>query len=949
MLRVTGALAASLICSTVVLQAAPPPKTLPAASVRFLTEASPPVGKEWRADFSRLRAAEVDAWHGVLDLRLLEIRERYSSSLVTNGSRVTNTADLLAISRGLIETQPVERAAKPSSMLTVVDMLRDEAQRRLSLDGGDLEVLRKLVAAGDLDALVTEARKRSPATFADKAFAPLAPEVQQHILHMIAAVPSITGGNIPLPKELSTGDLIVHFSTLSTEWVAVVEAQKKLTNSAKIGVLEVQSKLEEAQRDLESKHLQLEDAAQGLRYGIRVADAQRQEYLEQAASLLRDEGALQGLVRGLIPPEFVAAAGDVSRVAVAAQAMIEAGGSMMQGIESAASSALTEFAPALEELVAAGLTKELGLNVPVTEILAVAKGGDPVALLAGPVLEAVGLPPALGGIAVGLATGNFIGAAGGLANLAGISLGGMFGGGTSVDPQIAAALAGIQAELGAIRKELAEINQRLARIEEKIDTLHSDVERNHAEVMARLEVLGNELATLRELSLRSLLTHTASCNKLLRWTTGKERLDYSALRITLNNEKADVFRDCWGPLTNTASGPDVELFTLAATEGVADQKDSPIRTYLAPHIAFFKSAFPTTKETRQRAVLFLGHGLANIDSVRERAKVVIDPQVKIRRVLLEAEVLNPKHIIAAAPVRAFVDKMLVVVGLRPFVNLTGKSWVVELSTATSEARLLPTDPPNRNQITLALSGTLELIETAVAQAALFDGDIMLPHAVEVLERGPPTAQEHLSYLMERNPVLAANVAHLFLRSLFERRPLTTDVLGTQAAGAGSKAGVSSERRRLSEEASRTAKDAAIVVKDPGGLSVARASSYAFAVASGSPDMLAQLFARPDGTPPVTGLEFFRRSSKTGSDSCKRKLWDGVGLFVKMPNGVCTPVPTPVDFANGSLVRSAETIVLSEARRRIVQELVMYQARLDAHPEERAVLDRWLILSGSPID
>jgi hypothetical protein len=207
--------------------------------------------------------------------------------------------------------------------------------------------------------------------------------------------------------------------------------------------------------------------------------------------------------------------------------------------------------------------------------------------------------------------------------------------------------------------------------------------------------------------------------------------------------------------------------------------------------------------------------------------------------------------------------------------------------------------------------------------------------------------------MEKNPVLAANVAHLLLRSLFERRPHLRDTVAINEGAEQQSpsdanykmAGPSGKRRRVIEESSRTDENAAAIAKDPGGVGAASASSYAFAVASGGPDMLRQLFARQDGTPLLAGLEFFRLSNRAARDSCK-KLWDGAGLFVKLPNGVCTSVPTPESFAKGSLVSSAETIMLSEDRRRIVQELAIYQARLDANPQERAVLDLWLFSKNS---
>jgi len=846
------------------------------------------------------------------------------------------------------ETQHTPVGSNPDDLGRVTHALAGAVRQRLKIKQEDLSVLRALVSnskptanlavplkppaqapgvateatsggatsqsrgigeANDSVQLVQRAVSRVHGLAVDKTFAGLTTDVQAALIRGLAE----SGPAARTVNDLSRVDtrtLYEQFGAVSGRWSVVVRSEETLLRQANESMIATEGKLASAQDSLDSEYVKLDDLAQKIaHYNGEVTTGLKSSYFTAYARLTRNATAYRGMLNGMVPPGLVSGsptAFNATLVAAASQ-LVRSGDDNARLISNVVQAAAGDLGSVVGVLAQSGVHVEaLGISIPPESLLSVAQGKDPLAALAAPLLSSVGLPPQLGTIAVGLSTGNVFAAVGGLA-----SLGGFFGGGSSSDPAVTAALGKIQEQLGAIRESLARIESRLDKIEAKLDEIERQMQANHATVMARLEVLGEQLVAVNDLALAALQSNTGQCNP--DWV---QKYDYERLRSLLNSSKVDDYRACFQALKKSVPEQDLSpLFRLSVTQPDPYAKQSLIKVYFAPHYEFLRLSIPPTPDARNKAVALLGQGDGSIASLLARIRG-LEPSASLSsRSIFSEEILRPDHLVAAIAVDKFVNQVLATTSLRPFINLAARSKMVTRACAHQQSCLTANKAGEANPIEIEdlLRRTLRVVDTGVAQASILDGDLAIPHAVDVLtvecaanDTTCSREQVVLAGIMTANEIYAKNVAHFLLRTLFEAK---------HNRGATE---LNKSRPKSSLEDSYL---------------------YSFAVASGSAQLLSRVFEL-GGDNRWKSIRFFRRDEAEGLDCSK--LWEGEGLYVKVRNGVCVPVPAPTAFAQGALEKTHESQVLQRDRAALIREISAYSAKQGESSIQRVLIDRMIL-------
>lgn len=751
----------------------------------------------------------------------------------------------------------------------------------------------------------------------------------------------------------------------------LVTEQEKVFETVQMSMQGAEQTLEKLQQELSVRRGDVEQSGRKLMNMLDAPEAEKAAYRRAADDLLRAQafvealssGSLQSVVAAdpaaavekLIPPEFQNLAGDIRKIVTAPQQiagevdrLLATGQAAMQDLDSFVASSklslevqvgparldaaqLTSglFAGCFEAAVASsGLTLDIGSGrLDVGALVGGLAGNDLLGALGGSSLtvDVAGVPVDVVGLATNLATGNFLGAIGGLFGGSGSPFGGLFGGGGGGGN--ARELREIQKQLAQIQRTLEQIVRQLEVIERKIDRLREEFREAHLETLARLDAISLDLTTVRVANASFFRGQAAPCQVLADALRGAH---YDKVRSTVWDALFLQVERCHNYALETPSTLDVppalRLLLNEKDDAVEARKELRDR-YLAPHLNLLERSFEGQR--RKRAPELMLDSRPTIEAVRARFSklgtppVVGDPasdsgpdNLRTDAVLSTPFELN--QMVDTGPLAELVDHVFRMQALSPYYNLREKWIVTPRCVLLGEECVGKWAEENRTVVMTRLGNTLRLVNTALVQQALFNGDLLLPEASKILGEIPKApGAETLQKVLGGNPVFAANLTHYVLRERLEGRGLR-----------------------------------------------ARASQYALArlyaeKSGGDTSFLELLF--PDDKDKSPEISFFLhapealvpldQAARTKLEAelksrCGNRLPGTRSVHAVLPGPLCVPLPGQEAFARGFLEVTPSWSRAAALRERLLDEITGYTFRDTLSPEDRQTYDELQILNRS---
>lgn len=770
----------------------------------------------------------------------------------------------------------------------------------------------------------------------------------------------------PLEKLIGLGR-----EALEAHAKLVIE-QEKVFETVQTSMQNAEKTLEKLQQELVVRRGDVEQSGRNLMNRLDPPEADKAAYRRAADDLLRAQafvealssGSLQSVVAAdpaaavekLIPPEFQSLAGDIRQIVTAPQKiagevdrLLATGRDAMEDLDSfVANSGLSLevrvgparldaakltsglFAGCFEAAVASsGLTLDIGSGgrLDVGALVGGLAGNDLLGALGGSSLtvDVAGVPVDIVGLATNLATGNLLGAIGGLFGGSGSPFGGLFGGGGGN----ARELRKIQEQLAQIQRTLEQIVRQLEVIERKIDQLREEFRAAHLETMARLDAISLDLTAVRVANASFFRGQAAPCQVLADALRGAH---YDKVRSTVWDALFLQVERCHNYALETPSTLDVPpalRLLLNERDNAAEARKELRDRYLAPHFNLLERSLKGQR--RQRAPELMLDPRPTIDSVRARFSNLGTPppsttgdpaadgeadDVRTDAVLDAPFEIN--QMVDTGPLAELVDHVFRMQSLSPYYNLREKWIVTPRCVLQGEDCVGKWAEENRTVVMTRLGNTVRLVNTALVQQALFNGDLLLPEASTILNQDPKASSaETLQKVLGGNPVFAANLTHYVLRERLEGRGFR-----------------------------------------------ARASQYALArlyaeKSGGDTSFLTLLF--PDGKDKRPEISFFLHAPETlaslNQDArtkveaelkarCGNRLPGTRSVHAVLPGPLCVPLPGQEDFARGILEVTPSWSRATALRERLLDEIAGYTFRNTLSPEDRKIYDELQILNRS---
>jgi hypothetical protein len=357
------------------------------------------------------------------------------------------------------------------------------------------------------------------------------------------------------------------------------------------------------------------------------------------------------------------------------------------------------------------------------------------------------------GIAKSILTGNPLGVIS--------ALGGLFGGGPSAaeqaaeqrHQQIMEEFAMVRQELASIRKELDTIKVQLDRIDRKIDTLSVQVAANHQAVMVALDVIREDVGALAVMVGNKDWTDFQLCKQVRPALRAKSYTElYELIDRNLNN----VVSPCLERLTAIAQpldDPD-RIDRMLWVYGSFDSSSTYLDRYFRP-LRKYREQWP--------ALLPGFHSPLTYDQQRrsfgEPSISYPELQAKIARIL-------GGEIGAEIPLAGFERPLLdssvvtaagVILDTHPLWSFVGGGSANILVEPHHLLDIVdPTEPDTLLKGRRLLAGFVDVLNVAIAQQSMLDGDILL------IPLSDSIRSDQTAAAIEFNPVLQQNVVRYFL-------------------------------------------------------------------------------------------------------------------------------------------------------------------------------------------
>jgi hypothetical protein len=713
---------------------------------------------------------------------------------------------------------------------------------------------------------------------------------------------------------------------------------------------------------LESERDTLLDLGETLRGALSPREEDKVRYRELADQYLRHQNLVEVLTSGtlsalpgpdqiavlnsLIPPEFKAIAGleqHIQKIAAVpvdlgreVGKLLDGGRQAMTGLDAFARGANLSmevevggvhfdadklaggvFRGCFESAVAtSGLTVEFGSGqldvaslvggLSSNNILAAVGASNLKIDIGGNSVDVVGL-------ASNLATGNFLGAIGGLFGSSGSPFGSLFGGGGSGGQDLKA----VRQQLEQIQRTLEQIVRQLDRIEHKIDNLREEVRQDHLETMAKLNQISLDLTVVRIANMQIFEGQAGAC-KVIEDLLGQKTSGVTATQI----EEADLFEgkktyeeirqmifnpvyrqveECHDYVIKKLHQDRIPFdLTLMLNQGLNDRASEARQAlhdkYLVPHLSLLTSAFRKKPERLQIQASLLD-AQPTIDSVQLRLKGTRSVSTSVDAVNVDA--FEPFQIIDPESLSTFIKHVFMIQRLFPYFNFRHDE-VVSTKCILDGFPCLGTQAKVNGTLTRdRILQSLRLVNTSIAQQALFNGDVLLPKAAEVLKSGMDGSSKDskdLNEVFNGNPIFTSNLVHYLLRE------------------------------RLELQGYRT-----------------RASQYALAhlyaeKSNGDASFLELLFPNPEFGKSPSVFFLNKPGEPIPRVSCKNTMPGRNGVYLQLPSGHCAPLPDQQAFATGALEVTPAWSKAMALREKLLDEWTGYTFRATLDKEARRTYD-----------
>jgi hypothetical protein len=361
----------------------------------------------------------------------------------------------------------------------------------------------------------------------------------------------------------------------------------------------------------------------------------------------------------------------------------------------------------------------------------------------------------LAGVAQAALTGNWLGALGAVTGVGGL---GSIGGGA--DPTVMNELNHIQETLGKLREEVAAVDT-------KVTELSKQVERNHQATLVQFGELRKEILVNRQINLEQLRKssgiHTArvhlgldtnlepSNDGLLNKKSYSERREWFNWDVNLSEFKTAAT----GLRGVIVPGELSENFKMAATQS----QDNETRLYIETVKTYYGWIKDQPESRRAGLIAGLIQPGADLFSLWYRSKALEESGVFASRRLdrwVYSEVFDKSIVLDTANIREFVTLAVPIAMQYAFCDQNDQGRMI---AEEKLAKQHPSDIKRRFELGEMLLGpSLRLLNTAVAQQAMIEGDLTI---ATVMGR---IGEDDVAAEMRKNRIFRANLAKAYVDS-----------------------------------------------------------------------------------------------------------------------------------------------------------------------------------------